>query len=214
MKLGPESKFYKINKNTSKNIKNDVMSTDCYVLVTFSIYGHFMEQFAMWILDAYSEKLTFSIKVAFYLTKTGNRTKKSLTQPSHYFFESRCYFFAKNANISKIKKAFTMLQMLHTMIEINIKNRPYYFFNDMINIKNFDPSVLQLNKLSYVSTNINIFHIEYMTMKSLNLKNIDSKNLLYLIFNNVDGYIIEESNGDKYLVLLLQKSLKNTQNFE
>ena len=111
-----------------------------------------------------------------------------------------------------------MLQMLHTMIEINIKNRPYYFFNDMINIKNFDPSVLQLNKLSYVSTNINIFHIEYMTMKSLNLKNIDSKNLLYHIFNNVDGCIIEESNGDKYLVLLLQtkakKFLKNTQNFE
>ena len=38
-------------------------------------------------------------------------------------------------------------------------------------------------------------------MKSLDNKNIDSADLLYLIFNNVDGYIernsIKESNGDK-----------------
>ena len=36
-------------------------------------------------------------------------------------------------------------------------------------------------------------------MKSLDHVNIDCDNSLYLIFNNVDGYI-EESNGDKYLV--------------
>ena len=43
-------------------------------------------------------------------------------------------------------------------------------------------------------------------MKSLNHGNIDSENRLYIVFNNVDGYIIEgnsieERNGDKYLVL-------------
>ena len=37
-------------------------------------------------------------------------------------------------------------------------------------------------------------------MKSLDHVNIDSENPLYLIFNNVDGYITEESNGDKYLI--------------
>ena len=37
-------------------------------------------------------------------------------------------------------------------------------------------------------------------MKSLDHIHIDSENPLYLIFNNVDGYIIEESNGDKYLI--------------
>ena len=37
-------------------------------------------------------------------------------------------------------------------------------------------------------------------MKSLDHVNIDSENPLYLIFNNVDGYIIEESNEDKYLI--------------
>ena len=55
-----------------------------------------------------------------------------------------------------------------------------------------------------------------MILKSLNPVNIDSKNPPYLIFNNVDGHS-EESNGDKYLVLLLQtrtnKYKKSTQKF-
>lgn len=36
-------------------------------------------------------------------------------------------------------------------------------------------------------------------MKSPDHENIDSEISLYLIFDNVDGYI-EESNGDKYLM--------------
>ena len=30
--------------------------------------------------------------------------------------------------------------------QINIKNRTYYFFNDMIDIKTFDPSLLKIDK--------------------------------------------------------------------
>ena len=30
--------------------------------------------------------------------------------------------------------------------QTNIKNRVYYFFNDMINIKDFDSSLLKANK--------------------------------------------------------------------
>ena len=41
-------------------------------------------------------------------------------------------------------------------------------------------------------------------MKSLDNKNIDSANSLYIIFNNVDGYIecnsIEENNENRYLI--------------
>ena len=41
-------------------------------------------------------------------------------------------------------------------------------------------------------------------MKSLDNENIDSANSLYLIFNNVDGYIecnsTKESNENKYLI--------------
>ena len=75
--------------------------------------------------------------------------------------------------------------------KVSIKNRPYQFFNNMINIKTFDPSQLEINKLSGKKCNINIYHIEHITMKSLGHVNIDSENPLYLIFNNEYGYIIE-----------------------
>ena len=69
----------------------------------------------------------------------------------------------------------------------------------MINIKNFDSNLLNIEKTSFKSTDAVIYNIQYITMESLDHVNIDSENPLYLIFNNVDGYI-EESNGDKYLV--------------
>ena len=53
------------------------------------------------------------------------------------------------------------------MEEISIKIRRYYFFNDMVNVKHFDLRVLEIRKLSCKSANINICHIEYMTMKGL-----------------------------------------------
>ena len=81
--------------------------------------------------------------------------------------------------------------------QINIKNRTYYFFNDMNNIKNFDTSLLKIDKKSY--KNIGIYYIGYMTMKSINdYENINSVNPLYLIIGEVDGYI-EENNGNRYL---------------
>ena len=33
--------------------------------------------------------------------------------------------------------------------EINIKNRTYYFFNDMVNTEVFDPNLLKIDKKSY-----------------------------------------------------------------
>ena len=33
--------------------------------------------------------------------------------------------------------------------EINIKNRTYYLFNDMIHMKNFDPNQIKIDKQSY-----------------------------------------------------------------
>ena len=81
--------------------------------------------------------------------------------------------------------------------EININNRRYYFFNDMINIKNFDSSPLKIDKSSY--KNIGIYSIGYITMKSISdYENINNVNPLYLIIGEIDGYI-EENNGNKYL---------------
>ena len=45
--------------------------------------------------------------------------------------------------------------------QINIKNRTYYFYNDMINIKYFDSSLLKLDKKSF--KNIAIYYIGFIT---------------------------------------------------
>ena len=81
--------------------------------------------------------------------------------------------------------------------QINFENRTYYFFNDMINIKNFDPSLIKIDKKSY--KNIGIYYIGYITIKSISdYENINSVNPLYLVIGETDGYI-EENNGNKYL---------------
>ena len=47
--------------------------------------------------------------------------------------------------------------------ELNIKNRNCYFYDDMINIKNFDSSLLKIDKKSY--KNIGIYYIGHITKK-------------------------------------------------
>ena len=49
--------------------------------------------------------------------------------------------------------------------KIFIKNRTYYFYNDMINIKDFDLRLLKIDKKSY--KNIGIYNIGYITKKKL-----------------------------------------------
>ena len=72
----------------------------------------------------------------------------------------------------------------------------------MINVKNFDPNLLTIDKISFKSIDSVTYHMKYITMKSLDHMNTDTPNSLYLVFENVDGYIIEESNGDKYLIFV------------
>ena len=82
--------------------------------------------------------------------------------------------------------------------KINIKNRTYYFFNDMVNIEVFDPNLLKIEKKSY--KNMDIYYIGYMTIKKIDdYENIHSVNPLYLMIGEVDGHI-EEKNESKYLV--------------
>ena len=49
--------------------------------------------------------------------------------------------------------------------QINIQNRTYYFYNDMFNIKDFDSSLIKIDKKSY--KNIDIYNISYITTKTL-----------------------------------------------
>ena len=64
--------------------------------------------------------------------------------------------------------------------QIDIKNRTYYFYNDMINIKKIDSNFLKIDKKSY--KDIDIYNIGYITIKKIDdYENIDSVNPLYLI---------------------------------
>ena len=47
--------------------------------------------------------------------------------------------------------------------QINIKNRTYYFYNDIIDIETFDPSMLKLDKKSY--KDLDIYNVGYITIK-------------------------------------------------
>ena len=89
---------------------------------------------------------------------------------------------------------------MRSIKEINIKNRTYYFFDDMINIKDFDSNLLKIDKMSY--KNIDICYIGYITMKDSDYAKIHSVNPLYLIIDKVDGYFEEEKNGNRYLTLV------------
>ena len=85
-----------------------------------------------------------------------------------------------------------------TIKKINIKNRTYYFFNDIIGLKKFKSNLLKIDKKSY--KNINIYNIRYITIKKIDdCKNIYSVNLLYLRVNHASEYI-EEKGVNKYLV--------------
>ena len=76
--------------------------------------------------------------------------------------------------------------------QVNIKSRQNYFFNSMTNIKNFDSNLLSIDQISFKSNYCVIYDIKY-------LKNLDSSNSLYLVFNDVDAYI-EKYNENKCLV--------------
>ena len=49
--------------------------------------------------------------------------------------------------------------------QINIKNRTFYFYNNMINLKNFETNFLKIDRKSY--KNIGIYNIGYITIKKI-----------------------------------------------
>ena len=84
------------------------------------------------------------------------------------------------------------------MKQINIKNRTYYFCNDIIDLENCDARLLKIDKKSY--KDINIYNIGYVTKKKIgNCMNINSVNPLYLGITHANGYI-EEKGINKHLV--------------
>ena len=84
-----------------------------------------------------------------------------------------------------------------TVKQINIKNWTYYFYNDIIDLKNFDAGLLKVDKNSY--KNIGIYNTGYITIKKINdCESIYSVNPLYLRVDHANGYN-EEKGVNKYL---------------
>ena len=93
--------------------------------------------------------------------------------------------------------------------ELNIKNRAYYYFDNIIDIKKFESNLLKIDKKSH--RDFDIFYIGYNTIKKLsncncnydcecNYENVCSVNTLYLIIHSALGYF-EEKFDEKYLIL-------------
>ena len=54
---------------------------------------------------------------------------------------------------------------METVKQINIKNRTYYFYNDIIDLEHFTSNLLKIDKKSYKK--IDIYNIGYITIKKL-----------------------------------------------
>ena len=85
-----------------------------------------------------------------------------------------------------------------TVKQINIKNQTYCFYNDIINLKDFESKLLKIDRKSY--KNIGIYNIGYIAIKKIDdCENVYSVTPLYLIVDHASGYI-DEIGVNKYLI--------------
>ena len=66
--------------------------------------------------------------------------------------------------------------MSNKFIDISIKNHTYYFFNDIVNIKIFNPNNIKMDENSY--KNILIYYTGCLTIKDSKYVKINSINPL------------------------------------
>ena len=93
MKLGPVPQLDKIKKpphqKKKKKKKKKMTIKLCRQIMTLSSFFRLMADLdsETRIMEAYSILFTFSLMTIFYLTKSANRTEKSLSVLSYYCFE-------------------------------------------------------------------------------------------------------------------------------
>ena len=84
-----------------------------------------------------------------------------------------------------------------TTKQLDIKNKTYYFYNDLINVSNFEPGNLKLDKKK-TWKDIDIYYIAYVDKNKPSEWGVKSVNSLYLMVNRVFCFVAEK-NGVKYL---------------
>ena len=81
---------------------------------------------------------------------------------------------------------------MRTITPVNIENRQNYFSNDMTNVSDFDPGMLNIDQISSLSNELIFYGTTYV-------KDLNGSKSLYLAFNNLDA-CIEENGEKKYLI--------------
>ena len=76
------------------------------------------------------------------------------------------------------------------------KGRTYYFYRDLINIKNFNSNNLKLDKKGVLGNDV--YYIGYITKKLQ--WNVSRVSPLYLMINKIKGHF-EEVDRNKYLII-------------
>ena len=69
---------------------------------------------------------------------------------------------------------------MRSIRQINIENRQNFLFNDMTNVSDFNPSLLNIDQALFKSNTLIIYDVKY-------IKDLNSLNSLYLVFNNLDA---------------------------
>ena len=84
-----------------------------------------------------------------------------------------------------IMKKLLIIHKTGTVKQIGIKNRTYYFYNDIINLENLKSNSLKIDKESYKGNDI--YNIECIIIKKIDdFKNICSVYPLYLHINHIN----------------------------
>ena len=106
--------------------------------------------------------------------------------------------------------------MSSSVKDIDIEHWAHHFFNDIINIKNFDPNITKIDEKLYKNTLV--YYIGYVAINYLKYIKI-YVNPFCLIFNRVNWYF-EEINRNRYLTLVsankskeLKHKFKNMKNY-
>ena len=95
---------------------------------------------------------------------------------------------------------FIMFKMEEVKQIINIKNRTYYFCNDIIDLKTFDARLLKIDKK--IIQKIGIYNIGYIKKKKIDdCENIYGVNPLYLFIDHANRYIEEKDLNPLYLII-------------
>ena len=89
---------------------------------------------------------------------------------------------------------------METIKQVNIKNRTYYFYNDIIDLDEFDESKIKVDKKDF--NDIDIYYLGYEHKKNISKCNVlNSVNPPYLRIVDTNGQFEKRKDDAWYLVI-------------